>query len=319
MLQFSFSTVLMALLASNMIAILIAIAFLNKDFLLCVGYKSLSIFIALALFRLLLPFEFPFTNNIVLPQFLSRITAFLRKPRIQLGEIGMSYWNVFELVWIIGIMIKFMYSIWTYRCAQNYVKREGVDKTEDAKYKLLLDEICRQHYKNNNFRVIELSTLAVPIIWAARGPCIILPNAIDIPPEKLHYILYHEALHYFRHDLFVKRAIHFLAIVYWWNPACVILHKHSSLLLEIYVDRAITNGDPNIIQEYTECLLFMKKKAEYISSQISNSPEESICPLIHPHSNDLGKRAVMLIKRPTTYQKVGANILLATVIICILA
>lgn len=319
MLQFSFSTVLMALLASNIIAILIAIAFLKRESLLYVGYESLALFVALALFRLLLPIEFPFTSNVLLPEILSKILSSFQRPQFYIAKIGISFWNIFELVWVIGIIVKLLYSVWSYRHAQNYIKRKGVDKTETPKYKLLLDEICFQHHKNNNFHVIELPSLAAPVIWGAKEPCIILPSAIDIPSDKLYYILYHETLHYFRHDLFVKKAIHFLAIIYWWNPACVILHKRSNLLFEMYVDRAITKENPDIIQEYTECLLFIKKEAERISPQLSSSLEENVCSLIQPHDNDLEKRAIMLMKKPSVFQKVGANILLATFIICTLA
>lgn len=319
MLQFSFSTVLMALLASNIIAILIAIAFLKREFLLYVGYESLALFVALALFRLLLPFEFPFTRNVILPELLSKILSSLQRPQFYIAKTGISYWNMFELVWIIGIIVKLIHFVWNYRHAQNYIKREGTDKTETPKYKLLLDEICCQHHKKNNFHVIELPTLTVPIIWEAKEPYIILPSAIDVPLDKLRYILYHETLHYFHHDFLAKKAIHFLAIIYWWNPACVILHKRSNLLFEMYVDRAITQKNPDIIQEYTECLLFIKKGADRISSQLSNLLAKDVCSLIRPHDSDLEKRVIMLMKNPSVFQKTGANILLATFIICTLA
>ena len=88
MLHFSFSTVLTAILTSNVIAILIAIPFIKKDLTLCIGYKVLFCFVVLALLRLLLPFEFPFTTNVFLPQFLSQITAFLQRPLIQVVGIN---------------------------------------------------------------------------------------------------------------------------------------------------------------------------------------------------------------------------------------
>ena len=273
MLHFSFSTVLMALLTSNVIAILIAIPFLKKGFTPCIGYKSLFCFVVLALFRLLLPFEFPFTANVFLPQLLSRITSFLQKPLIYVIGIGISYWNIFEIVWITGIIIILLFSIRNYRRAQNYINRKGIDKTEDSKYKPILDDICHKHHQRNLFRVIELPGLRVPIIWGAKEPLIILPDAIDIPPDKLRYILYHETLHYFRHDPFIKRAIHFLAVIYWWNPACRYLHKHSNLLLEMNVDQAITKENPDLVQEYAEGLLFIKKQSLYISSNSSESLE----------------------------------------------
>lgn len=317
--HFSFSTVLMALLTSNIIAILIAIPFLKKNFIPCFGYKFLSFFIALALFRLLLPFEFPFTNNILLPQSISRITGFFRRSRIYVIGTDISFWNMFELIWAAGIIIKLFCSARNYRRAKYYINKRGIDKTTDPKYKLILDDICHRHHKNNNFRVIELSTLTVPIIWNAKKPCIVLPGSVDIPSDKLQYILYHETLHYFRHDFLVKKAIHFLAIIYWWNPACVLLHKHANLLLEMYVDRAVTEGNPDIIQEYTECLLFIKKQAQHVSSKISDSLEKCASPLIQPCDNNLEKRAVMLMKKPSAFQKASANILFTTLILFILA
>lgn len=80
MLHFSFSTVMMALLTSNLIVVLIAIPFLKKEFTPCFGYRFLFCFIILAFVRLLLPFEFPFTTNIYVPQAISRIIVFFGNP-----------------------------------------------------------------------------------------------------------------------------------------------------------------------------------------------------------------------------------------------
>lgn len=61
MLNFSFSTVLMALLTSSILVGLIAIIFLHNNTLVCAGYKLLGIFVGLAVIRLIVPLEFPFT------------------------------------------------------------------------------------------------------------------------------------------------------------------------------------------------------------------------------------------------------------------
>lgn len=317
--HFSFSTVLMALLASIITAVLLAIPFLRKNFTPSVGYKSLFCFVVLALLRLLLPFEFPFTSNILLPQFLSKITVFLRHPRIHVMGMGISLWTVFEIIWIVGIVISLLLSIRSHRRARNYILKRGVDKTEEPKYKEILEDICRRNHRNNRFRVMELPDLDVPIIWGVWQPCIILPAGLDIPPDKLEYILYHETLHYFRHDPIVKKAIHLLAIIYWWNPACRLLHKHSNLLLEMYVDQAITRGNPDVIQAYTECLLFIKKQAVSITSKAAKSLGENACPLIRLHDDDIERRVIMLMKKPAAFQKVGVNILLGALILIVLA
>lgn len=317
--HFSFSTVLMALLTSNVIVVFITIPFLKKEFTPCFGYKILFCFIALALLRLLLPFEFSFTNNIFLPQSVSRITAFFREPRIYVTGIHISLWNIFEIVWVTGIAIKLFQSVRSYRRAWNYISKKGIDKTADPKYRQILDDICHRHHKSNNFRVMELSTLTAPIIWDAKEPCIILPGAIDIPPDKLQYALYHEALHYFQHNFFINKLVHFFAIIYWWNPACMILNKQVNLLLEMHVDRSVTRGDPNAIMEYTECLLFIKKEALNFSSKTLSALEMQGNSLIRSHDDSLERRVAMLTKKPSAFRRVSVNILFTILITFILA
>ena len=146
MLHFSFSTVLTALLASNIIAILIAIAFLKRDFLLYVGYESLALFVALASCRLLLPFEFPFTSNVLLPEILSKILSSFQRPQFYIAKIGISFWNMFEFVWVISIIVKLLHSIWNYHHVQNYIKRKGVDLSLIQILNLRRSYACRSRW-----------------------------------------------------------------------------------------------------------------------------------------------------------------------------
>lgn len=147
MLLFSFSTVMMALLTSNIIVVLVTIPFLKKEFTPCFGYRFLFCFISLALLRLLLPFEFPFTTNVFLPQSISRITVFFQESRINDLGVNISLWNIFEIVWIAGIAVKLFRSVRNYRRVWNYISKNGIDKTADPKYKQILDDICHRHHK----------------------------------------------------------------------------------------------------------------------------------------------------------------------------
>lgn len=317
--HFSFSTVLMALLTSNILVVLITIPFRKKEFISCFGCKFLSVFIALALLRLLLPFEFPFTSNVFLPRSISKIAVFLRKPRVYVMEIGISLWNMFEIVWIAGIIIKLFSNARAYRRSWNNISIRGIDKTTDPKYKSILDDICHKHHKKNNFRVMELSTLTTPIIWNAKEPCIILPGAIDIPTDKLQFALYHEALHYFHHDFLINKIIHFFTLIYWWNPACAFLNKQATLLLEMRVDRSVTKGDPDTIRAYTECLLFLKKEAQIFTFQKISALEMRASSLLRSHDDSLEKRIFMLTKKPSAFQKAFVNIVSTVLIVFILA
>lgn len=317
MLHFSFSTVLMALLASGIIATLIAIAFLHENIMTCIGYKFLALFVGLALFRLLIPFEFPFTSNILLPNLPSRVISFFRQPRLQLFSAGISLWNLLEIVWVMGIIINLIYYIRDYRLSKNYIQKYGQDKTGDPSYKEILDSICSKHHKTNRFRIVELPQLDSPALWGLKTPYILLPDGLSIPSDKLHYVLYHEALHCFRHDFVVKGSIHLLSIIYWWNPACIILRKYSHTLLEMYIDGAISQNDPDIVEEYTECLLYMRKAAAKNMPQPDARLKENACPLIQPLNSDLKRRALMLLKKPSILQKACTNVVLALLILCV--
>ena len=121
MLNFSFSTVLMALLTSSILVGLIAIIFLHNNTLVCAGYKLLGIFVGLAVIRLIVPLEFPFTMNIRLAPMLSKIIALIRKPQIPILNATVSIWNIFVIIWVAGILFNLVRYIKQYYHAQDYI------------------------------------------------------------------------------------------------------------------------------------------------------------------------------------------------------
>lgn len=267
MLNFSFSTVLMALLASSILVGLIAIVFLRNNTLACAGYKLLGVIVGLVVIRLVFPFELPFTTNVPLPPIMSKIVAFIRKPQIPVLNVALSIWNVFEIIWIIGVIFNAVRYIMQYRRAYDYIIKYGHDQTKDIRYKTILDAICMQHNRNNNFRVVELPSMNIPVIYGLKNPYIILPNDLSVSEEQMYYILYHEAMHYFQHDFLIKSIIRFFSIVYWWNPAFNILYNQANTLLEMHIDEIITHSDEDITDTYAECLLYMKKNSLKQTSQ----------------------------------------------------
>ena len=94
--QYSFSTVLMAFLSSNLIIVFTAVCFRHKDLLVSFGYKMFALLLGLTFLRFVLPFEFPFATNLVFPEILSRAVSFLRYPFYQSEHIRTSIWSIFE-------------------------------------------------------------------------------------------------------------------------------------------------------------------------------------------------------------------------------
>lgn len=64
MVHYSFSTILMTFIASNLIIVLITVCFRCEKILLSIGYKLAAVFLVLTVLRVLFPFELPFAKNV---------------------------------------------------------------------------------------------------------------------------------------------------------------------------------------------------------------------------------------------------------------
>lgn len=310
MLHFSFSTILMALLTSSLIISLVAFIFLHNKTMVCAGYKLLGVFIGLAVVRLFVPFEFPFTNNIPFSQMVSKAIFFVRHPQIQIFNVKFSIWNLFEGVWIIGIIFNIIRYTNQYYFAKNYVIKYGTEHTEEAMYKTILDNICIQHNRKNNFHVVDLPDMNIPIIFGMKNPYIILPSGVSIPTDKLYYILYHEAMHHFYHDMLIKCIFRILSIIYWWNPAFILLYRQINTILEMRIDKKITHNETEITSKYAECLLYMKRTAINQASPSSCLKKYS-CYLMQSQNMDLKRRFYMLLQdNYAVSKKIFINIVL---------
>ncbi len=315
MLNFSFSTVLMALLASSILVGLIAIVFLRNNTLACAGYKLLGVIVGLVVIRLVFPFELPFTTNVPLPPIMSKIVAFIRKPQIPILNVALSIWNVFEIIWIIGVIFNAVRYIMQYRRAYDHIIKYGHDQTKDIRYKTILDAICMQHNRNNNFRIVELPSMNIPVIYGLKNPYIILPNGLSVSEEQMYYILYHEAMHYFQHDFLIKSIIRFFSIVYWWNPAFNILYNQANTLLEMHIDEIITHSDEDITDTYAECLLYMKKNSLKQTSQpMFDFLKKESCFLVQSQDKDFKRRLVILLQDFAVSKKICMGITLIVLI-----
>lgn len=314
MLHFTFSTVLMALIASSLIIALISAVFLHSKTMVCTGYKLLGAFVGLTIFRMFFPFELPFAANIYFSHNLSRAISFFLQPQIHFFNTAVSIWNIFEAVWIVGIIYKFILIITDYRHTQDYILKYGQEFTEDLKYKTILDTICAQHNRKNNFHVLKLPNISVPFIFGLKTPYIVLPKELSITADDLYYVLYHEAMHHFHHDLLIKGLLCILSIIYWWNPLFSILYKQTNTLLEMNIDGLITHKEQDITVEYASSLLNIKKKTLECTSPIPHLFKKDSCFLIQPQDKDLKKRFSMLLCDFAAYKKVSVKIILTLLI-----
>ena len=114
MIQYTFSTVLMATLCCNLMVFFLFLVFHIKNVLPEFGLKLTGFFLILVAIRLLLPVEFPIiSHNIIFPANISRAVALFRQPRFLNHTV--SWWNLLEIVWAAGCI-----GIGLYRIFSNY-------------------------------------------------------------------------------------------------------------------------------------------------------------------------------------------------------
>lgn len=253
MLNYSFSTVLMTVLTSNILIIVISLCFRSKKALFTMGYKLLSVVLVFALLRLIFPFELPFSRNILMPEFLSRIVHSVRHPFATLGRLKITIWLLFECIWICGTVYKLFQIIRSHVIFNGFVRRYGKDVTERDVYAAVLRKICDS--RKASFRVLLVPGLDTPRQNGCFHPCILIPEEMELSEEDIYYTICHEMAHYKHRDFLIKLAVNILTALYWWNPLCYALRNHIDMILEMRVDEKLVNGDQYVRNAYLSALI----------------------------------------------------------------
>lgn len=310
--QYSFSTVLMAFLSSNLIIIFIAICFCNKDLLVSFGYKMFALLIGLTLIRFVFPFELPFTTNITLPDMLSQGIALFRRPFSRIGSFNVSMWSVFELIWLAGALVMLALFIKDHLVFHHWVVWQSINLTDDEHYSRLLDEICGE--SPNPFWVFELPGLKTPMLYGIRHPRILIPAGMELQEEELRYLLSHETAHHLHHDILIKLGVSLLTVVYWWNPACHVLKKQLDAVLEMRIDDYVTDDTFESKRGYLRCLVHVAEEQTERGTKYIKAPGSSIA-LFNPKCfNTLTHRFNMMSEKPKPYARfLHASALVLTV------
>lgn len=271
MIQYSFSTVLMATLCCNIMVIFLFLVFHVKNLLPEFGLKLTGFFLILITVRLLLPIEFlMISHNIIFPPEISRVVALFRQPRFWNSTV--SWWNLLEIVWAAGCI-----GIGLYRIICNYralhmikqVSRDSDMRCLSIMHQIqeeffqasscnLLSKGARQHLQNITIRIMPASYN--PMVCGLRKPCILLPGNLELSDEELYFVLKHEIHHVVHHDIWLKIGMQVLAILYWWNPFCWLLKDYLNRFLEMRIDFSMADN-PKQRAAYLSCLLEIVKQS----------------------------------------------------------
>lgn len=310
--HYSFSTILMTILASNLIIVLITFCFRHRKIMLSVGYRLLAVFLVFTLIRFLFPFELPFTKSIYYSDAIfSKCIFCLQHSFYQIGFLRISLLSFLECVWFAGVLVKLCRHIKDRRGSARFIAAQGRDVSLKEPYKTLMDEICGG--RKNPFRVVLLSQLDVPQVYGILSPRIMLPEYMELDRDELYFVLHHEAYHYFHRDILIKEAVSLLCILYWWNPACKLLQEQVGLILEMHVDDSLVSDDSDKAASYLLCLIRIMEAA---SGKNSGVPCDLTVALTSKNDDELIKRFQMLFHK-NRKKNIPLFLALLAMVVCI--
>lgn len=252
-------TSLLSCLASSAVLTVLAWAVIKKDSTLKIAGKYSCIFLTVIVLRMLLPVEFGFTVTL-----LSRhIMTCLRDMMffvINFGTFDITVGQILLFLWIAGAVAGFFIRTGRYIYFTHFIEKcPGYFRYN---MEAVISRINGEYRKTGKFEVLFVPNIQAPAVFGLVRPKILMPGTA-YTEEEIYYILKHEMLHYYHHDMLVKILCEILCTIYWWNPAVFLLRKLITRILEIRVDCLLTSefsGQEKI--KYLECMIKSMKEAK---------------------------------------------------------
>lgn len=231
--------------------------------------KGIPIFfiVGIIFIKLLIPYEFSFTNTLASKNVLPIISNIMHFNLIKNITIG----TAFTILWI--SIILFILII-LFRSHQKLMQLLlFIPITSNQEIIDILKTSCLQNKIRNIPRVIQLDLNTGPFITGFFHPIIVLP--VNITYNEAQFIIHHELEHYIHSHIWIKACAEIITIIYWWNPIIWILRKELIRSLEVQAD---TNVIRDLSKEasflYLETLINMtrqlgKKKNNNLSLSFS--------------------------------------------------
>ncbi len=161
--------------------------------------------------------------------------------------------EILLFLWLAGAICRLSIHVAEYICFIHMMRKcPGYFKHDTES---VIGRINRECGKSGKFGVLLVPGIQAPAILGFRKPKILMPIT-DYSDTEVYYILKHEMLHYYHHDMLVKILCEVFCTVFWWNPAAFWLKKWIARELEIRVDCSLTSGFSKAEKiSYMECIV----------------------------------------------------------------
>ena len=288
----SVSSVFITLVITLLMIFLFYLILFNKKLIFLLRSDLLIILSFIIIIRLLFPVEWSFTITLPFSWVMNPLQSFLDYQILN----NFSILSLLLVVWIIGCVIQIFRFVVQLKKINNVF---GVlDKT--AIKKKVSDYLDVDHQFDYP-------------VWFANG--IPFPMILGFKKIIFKHVILHEIEHLRHHDNLIKLFLNILLIIYWWFPPVHWLCNKIQLVLEMRVDKKVTNGLSDLkVAEYADTLLIVQKALSSRKNMTFNQLGVSSTFYINDGSSTLYYRIMYLLNR--NYKK-STNALLILIILLV--
>lgn len=208
------------------------------------GVSVLLLAAALAIARLLLPFELPFAHAV-------RSWTLLGVPQRFLYTYP-AVGGLLLAVWVVGALIVAGRDLRSVRRA--WARCDSYTVVEDER----VGQIARR--MSVGCPVVVSPDVKIPYAAGLFRHVIYLPEE-RLPDRDIELILAHEAQHIRSHDAQIKLLVGILTAVQWWNPAIWLFRREIGAILEFRCDaKVVESMDGRGRRQYLDMLMGMARR-----------------------------------------------------------
>ncbi len=186
------------------------------------------------LIRMVLPFELPLSQIIVLKPY-SAIYLFLNRTVADFYGMHITAGGLLILIWITGIAVSLSKMIDQYYDLYHYYI--GFASEAGPEMKTILKQVAGDD--KGRYHLLQNTSLDSPVSCGIFKKYILFP-VHDYDNHLAFCMMKHEFCHLANHDYIVKLLLVLLHCFYWWNPVIHMLSRDLEQILEIKCDLTAT-------------------------------------------------------------------------------
>lgn len=229
--------------------------------------------------RLLLPFNFSFSNslvNIQLPESSIMNTAIQgivpsaqSEPTIVAQPVqtvvepvvhGPSLIFILAMIWLIGVVLFFLYHVAGYYTFRKQALRWSRPIANEQVTSRINSVFVEMRVPTSIIAVLTSEKVPNPMLVGFRKPLLFLPHE-QYSEEELEFIIKHELVHYKRHDMLYKLLLLTVQALHWFNPFVWLLVRETSREIELYCDDTVVSKQSLAYRkQYCEAILSAMQK-----------------------------------------------------------